>query len=157
MPEQDVVLKTVEPLVGLATRDTVQGPEGISAFMTDIWETIMGQGLQVAGPPITQYHDPDFNIDRVDISLTIPVMGSLDRVLETGAGRKIEKGSVPGGEVATIVHVGAYETLHESYQALGKWFAEHDRVGEGPAQEIYLSDPNEPGPNITEIRMRVAK
>ena len=157
MPTQDVVLKTVEGVSGLGTRDTVSGPDGISAFMSDVFGTIMGAGLGVAGPPITQYHDPEFSLERVDLSVVVPVGNATDRVLETPAGRKLERSSVPGGEVAAIVHVGPYDTLHEAYQALGTWIGEHGYTGVGPPQEIYLSDPNQPGPNVTEIRMPVTR
>lgn len=156
MPDKDIVLKTVETVAGLGTRDTVAGPAGISAFMGDVFGTIMSSGLQVAGPPITQYHDAEFDIENVDLSLVVPVAGSLDLIVETEAGRKLEKASVPGGEFASIVHVGPYETIHEAYQALGNWFAEHERTGDGPMQELYLNDPSQPGPNVTEIRMRLA-
>jgi DNA-binding transcriptional MerR regulator len=165
MSEQDVVLKTVEPVVGLGTRDTVSGPAGIQEFMADVFGALAAGGLPVAGPPITRYHDSEFDIERIDLSIVVPVAGPVDRVVGTPAGRTLERATVPGGNVAAVVHVGPYETIHEAYQALGTWFGEHGHTGGGPVQEIYLNDPNQeiylndpnqPGPNVTEIRMPVA-
>jgi effector-binding domain-containing protein len=45
--------------------------------------------------------------------------------------------STPGGEVATAVHIGAYDQLGKAHEAIRQWAAEHNRTFAGPNWEIY--------------------
>jgi AraC family transcriptional regulator len=111
----------------------------------------------LAGPPVVVYHDPEFTLESVDIEMVCPVAPGVKGPLATPAGRTLEPCTVAGGEVAVIVHVGPYETLGESYQALAEWIGQHGYRMSGPPREIYLSSPTDPGPPVTEIRMPVGK
>ena len=47
MPTQEIVLKTVDTVLGLGTRDTVGGTNGISEFIGDVFAGVMGAAANV--------------------------------------------------------------------------------------------------------------
>lgn len=48
---------------------------------------------------------------------------------------------MPGGEFATVMHVGPYEQLGLAYHALYAWAQEHGHEARGLVREIYVNDP----------------
>jgi effector-binding domain-containing protein len=63
-----------------------------------------------------------------------------------GKGR-IKSGTLPGGEVVSTVHVGAYDHLPDAGAALAAWAEAHGRAATGPNWELYVTDPGvEPDP-----------
>ena len=48
---------------------------------------------------------------------------------------------LPGGSVASTVHVGPYDAMVPGYQAVLSWIAAHDGEVVGDAWEVYLSHP----------------
>ena len=157
MPEQEVVVKQVPEVRGLGMREKVAGPAGIGVFFRDGFAGLGMAGAALAGPPVAVYHDPEFSAESVDIEWVYPVPPGVKGPVTTPAGRTLEPRTVPGGEAAVIVHVGPYETLGESYQALADWIGQHGYRMSGPPREIYLSSPTDPGPPVTEIRFPVGK
>jgi effector-binding domain-containing protein len=65
----------------------------------------------------------------------------VDGPLEHGEGR-VEAVELPGGEVAVAIHVGPYERLAETYEAVQRWVAEQGRTAGAPMWEVYLDDPD---------------
>jgi effector-binding domain-containing protein len=59
---------------------------------------------------------------------------------------RIEAESLPGGEAATVLHVGPYDQVGEAYEALAAWLAGKGRQQEGQPWEVYLSMPDEVPP-----------
>jgi effector-binding domain-containing protein len=59
---------------------------------------------------------------------------------------RIEAASLPGGDVATVMHVGAYDQVGEAYQAVTAWLQEQGRAIVGAPWEVYLSMPDEVPP-----------
>lgn len=157
MPEQEVVVKAAEAMHGLGVREKVAGPPGIAELFGDGFAGLGMAGVALAGPPVTVYHDPEFSPESIDVELVYPVTPGAKAPVATPGGRTLEARTVPGGEVAVLIHVGPYETLGESYQALANWIGEHGYRVSGPPREIYLSSPMDPGPPVTEIRMPVEK
>lgn len=153
MPEHEIVTKDVAAVVGVGCRDRLS-IAGIGEFIGDVMGGVMMNGLAPSGPPMIVYHDPEFDPESVDATFVVPTAGEPGGA--TPAGRTLEAASVPGGEMAVVVHVGPYETIGEAYQALGAWFAAEGRTGAGPACEVYLTKPDDPGDPVTEIRMAVA-
>ncbi len=155
MPEQEVIVKHVEPVRGFGIRERVPGTQGISQLIGDVFAGVMEQGLEFTGAPVTVYHDPEFTSESIDVEIVCPVAERSSPV-RTPAGRVLEERALPGGDAAVIVHVGPYDTIGESYQALATWVGEHGFRIAGPPHEIYLTGPDEPGPPVTEIRIPVA-
>jgi len=157
MPEQEVVVKRVEAIHGLGMREKVAGPPGIGQLIGDGFAGLGAAGVAIAGPLAAVYHNPEFFPESVDMELIFPVPPGRKGPVVTPAGHTLEPRTIPGGEAAVIVHVGPYETVAESYQALAGWIGEHGYRVSGPPCELYLSSPMDPGPPVTEVRMPVEK
>ncbi|MFH1330544.1 MAG: MerR family transcriptional regulator [Actinomycetota bacterium] len=157
MPEQEVVVKSVPDVRGLGMREKVAGSAGIGELIGDGFAGLGMAGAMIAGVPVAVSHDPEFFPESIDVERVYPVPSGVKGPVSTPAGRILEPRLVPGGEVAVIVHVGPYEAVGESYQALADWIGQHGYRVSGPCRELYLSSPMEPGQAVTEIRMPVEK
>lgn len=99
------------------------------------------QHIQLAGPPFAMYHG--MPTDVVDVEAGFPVAAPLPQSGDGG----VTAGSLPGGQALQAMHIGPYETLPETYEAvMAKMRA--DGLTPGDAMwEYYLSDPAaEPDP-----------
>ena len=64
----------------------------------------------------------------------------------TGDG-EVAAGELGGGEAAVGMHVGPYDTLHETYSAMQAWIVSQGRRPSSSMWEVYLTDPEqEPDP-----------
>jgi len=98
-------------------------------------------GGQMAGAPFGRYHR--FGPDVVDVEIGIPVAAWPAGVaaLEDCPAGEIGTSELPGGEAATLTHVGSYDDLKGSYDALHEWIHDQGRDdGAGP-WESYVDDP----------------
>jgi effector-binding domain-containing protein len=60
---------------------------------------------------------------------------------------EVRSSSLPGGMVATTMHIGSYDQMEPGYEALSAWVKERGQELAGDAWEVYLSDPAaEPDP-----------
>jgi AraC family transcriptional regulator len=50
---------------------------------------------------------------------------------------------LPGGRVAAAIHLGPYEGLPETYDALAEWISRQGYEREGAPWEVYITDPGE--------------
>jgi effector-binding domain-containing protein len=90
-------------------------------------------GEIVAGPPFARY----LSFGR---EITFETGCPIRRAFPTSG--RIELGRLPAGEVATVIHVGPYERLSATYDALNGWVAAQGRSPAGPMWEVYLTDPD---------------
>lgn len=58
----------------------------------------------------------------------------------------VAPGEIPGGEYATITHVGSYDSLGASWEALGAWIKEQGRTAGQTVFEVYTDDPTDADP-----------
>ena len=96
---------------------------------------VQSSEAEPAGPPFCRYlsmggEEWEF---ECGMAVTRPVEGR-DR---------FEAAELPGGDAVTTTHVGPYDTLGQSWDALGAWLAEQGKVGGGAPWELYLTDPGE--------------
>jgi effector-binding domain-containing protein len=127
--------------VGRAVRD------GMGVLM----ETLARAGVTRSGPPFLVTHGAMDDPAGLDLELGVPVDGTF-----AGEGEVIE-GVLPGGTVASTIHVGSDRSIGQAYGALTSWIAEQGREIAGAPVEIYVSDPDETPPEElrTEIRFPV--
>ena len=107
--------------------------ETLGEMLPEVWKYIRRQGVYPTGPPFALYHG--FDEDAVDIEGGMPVETTLP-----GEGRVVS-GQIPGGPVASTVHIGPYEKLVEAYDALHIWLREQGKEIAGARWESYLTDP----------------
>ncbi len=117
-------------------------PEGISEALGgafgEVAESMEQAGVGLAGPPFTRY----FSFGpAIEAEAGFPVMRPAPDI------GRVHPGQLPGGRVASIVHIGPYDTLEATYGVLMARLGELGHVPTGPMWEIYWSDPDaEPDP-----------
>ncbi|HEY6564499.1 MAG TPA: GyrI-like domain-containing protein, partial [Pirellulaceae bacterium] len=86
-----------------------------------------------AGPPFARFHQVDQERFRVDAGFPVPtpIEGDGD----------VQAMMLPGGRVATTLHVGPYDAMEPAYRAVAEWITAHHATADGDAWEIYFSDP----------------
>jgi AraC family transcriptional regulator len=118
-------------------------PDAISAAMGEgfgaVFAAIGRAGATPAGPVFARYFS--FGPDAVDFEcgavVTAPFSGDGD----------VQPGELGGSEAALGMHVGPYDTLHETYSALQAWMTAQGRRPASSMWEVYLTDPQqEPDP-----------
>jgi effector-binding domain-containing protein len=95
-------------------------------------------GVTLAGPPFARYLAVE---PRVRAEIGFPVLRPSPHV------GRVFPGTLPGGRVASVVHVGPFDRLQQTYAVLFRWLAELGLQPTGPVWEVYWSDPEaEPDP-----------
>src|SRR6185295_3578534 len=91
-----------------------------------VWSVIRTQQVKGAGRHIALYWD-----DKINLEVGV----ELD-TLFAGHGEVVSS-ATPAGAVATAVHFGPYDGLHEAHAAIRQWCANHAYTLAGPNWEIY--------------------
>ena len=113
----------------------------------ETWRVAGEQGLDVVGPPFGFY--PRMPSDTVEVVVGLPVAGPV-----TAQG-DVTGFELPGGRVATGMHVGAYDDLAKTYGQLAEWAAAEGLSLADCMWESYLSDPDaEPDPTTWQTLIR---
>src|SRR5437867_2691805 len=91
-----------------------------------VWGVVRAQKIAGAGRHVALYWDDQINLE-VGVELDTPFAGHGEVV----------GSATPAGTVATAVHFGPYDRLHEVHQAIREWCANHDYALAGPNWEFY--------------------
>jgi effector-binding domain-containing protein len=138
-----VAVQTRAPEWGLAicTRaNVIDIPPVMGQAFSETWAAAERLGLRALMPfaryfafeaPATEFEPP-----QVEFEAGFLVDGPVDH----GEGR-VAPVQLPGGEVAAATHVGPYQLLSQTYEAMQRWIAEQGRTASGPMWEVYLDDP----------------
>lgn len=158
MPEQDVVIKRIEPVYVLYLRQIAPTPNSVGDILGECFGAMMPQGTMPVAPPMTIFYDEGFVPVNMDVAVAFPVEASVKREVALSGGRALKPQTLP--EMATaacIIHHGNYDTLGQSYAALGAWIEGNGYRVAGHPREIYLTAPEEGKLPITEIQFPVEK
>jgi effector-binding domain-containing protein len=99
-------------------------------------------GATIVGPPFARYHRVGGG-GNFEIEAGFPVDREIDR---TG---DVFSSVLPAGAVATTFHIGPYDAMEPTYEALFEWVRAHDAEPAGDPWEVYLTDPSaEPDPTM---------
>jgi effector-binding domain-containing protein len=102
-------------------------------------------GEQPVGPPFVAYFNED--MADLDIEIGFPVARELP-----GRGG-VQPSEIPGGKVATCLHVGPYGEIEPAYEALTEFVAESGHEATGICYEVYLNDPQETPPEALQTQI----
>jgi effector-binding domain-containing protein len=91
-----------------------------------VWSVVRAQKIVGAGRHVALYFDDKINLE-VGVELDSPFAGYGEVV----------GSATPAGTVATTVHFGPYDQLHQAHKAICQWCANHDYTLAGPNWEIY--------------------
>jgi effector-binding domain-containing protein len=122
--------REAQPTVHVRTTVPVtelMGAQG--AALAAIHAFLSERGVAPAGAPYVRYHT--FGGDETDVEVGVPVAAPVS------ADGRVTAGTLPAGAVAVLVHMGAHDTLGESYERLSAFVKESDREPAGTGWESY--------------------
>lgn len=158
MPHQDVVLKSIEPQHVVSIREIIPTPTYVGKLLNEGFGALGRLGIQPANAPQTIYHDEEFNPAHIDVEVVIPVAKSVTQDIVLTDGRKFVVCDLPAiASVASVIHIGSYEGLSDTYQALGKWVETNGYRLVGTAREIYLKPAGVNDEPIVEVQWPIEK
>jgi effector-binding domain-containing protein len=117
----------------------------MGSLFGEIMGTLQSTGGSPAGMPFSRYHhmgDTD-----VDLECGIPVSSAIET-----SGR-VNECELPAGKVATVTHVGPYDQLRTSWDAIMGWVQSEGLTLNGAPWEVYVDDPTKVAP--TELRTEI--
>lgn len=145
----EVTKKTIEEVPFLFMRKQTK-PDGIAdalaSMLVPVFHYATENGFPFAGPPTARY--ASFGPGLITLEAGMPLAGPAE------AKDDIMLGSLFGGEVASTIHKGPYDTLNLGHEAVQEWIMANDAEPAGPPWEVYITDPGEvpdPAEWLTEI------
>jgi DNA-binding transcriptional MerR regulator len=121
----------------LAVRGRVTEDE-FAAFLGSAFGRLRGLvarlGVTPTGPPGGLYPPTVVDDGADDVEAYIPVASPVSLPDDRDG---VVLGEVPAATVAVAVHVGAYETIDDTYRALGAWVARHAVPTDERVREVY--------------------
>jgi len=154
----EVKVKRIEPRT--VAYIGVKGPfSRIGETMGRLYHLVMGRGYAVAGMPLGVYFNSPQEVPEEELlwEIQFPVGGEVAPGGPDDDGLGVKR--VEPYEVAATVHKGPYSELSKVYQDLVPWIMENGYEIAGPAEEVYMNDPQSvPKEEIlTEVRFVVRK
>ena len=123
-----------QPMVGI--RVTAKMTE-LGQIMGPLFGEVVGHiqrsGHHPAGMPFAIYHGMDGG--EVDVECGIPVASPVE------SDGRIKAGELPAGTVATVIHMGPYEALRDTWAALTGWMSSQGLAPAAAPWEVYVTDP----------------
>ena len=135
--DYDITEKELAPQLALTHRTPVTMEtmgDRIGAAFGALVEHAAKTGATWAGPPFILY--PEDCEGEFEIAVCMPVVPGA------GGGDEVTLEEVPGGTVASTVHVGPYNQVGQAYVALQKWMTDN---GRRPAGNDARDLPQRPG------------
>jgi effector-binding domain-containing protein len=118
----------------------------IQGDLREIYKYLARSNVAPAGEPFVIYHSRP----TITAGWQIEVCAPISRDLAAPPGWTVRE--VPGGSVATTLHVGPYEGLGLAYEEIERFIRTHELDVAGPPREIYMSEP-EVSPSETKTRI----
>lgn len=147
----DLQEQHVAMVCGRITMDRIA--DFLGGAFAEVMAAASAQGLHPSGPPFARYRfvgeqgaPPVAGGGPVelDIEAGFPLSGTV-----TATGR-VEPSTLPGGHVATTMHVGSYADLGAAYDATQQFLTDEGYEVAGAPWECYLD-----GPEVAEPRTEV--
>ena len=107
----------------------------LGVMLPAVRAAIADQGIDPVAPPFLRY------VAMYENALTFEAGCALAAPFITTPA--VRSADLPGGEVATLWHVGPYEDLGASHDRLDAWLARHGRQTGGERWEVYWTDPGD--------------
>lgn len=141
MPDFEIVTRPEQPTAVVHEKVLMKElPQFFARAYGQVSGAMQAQGLTPSGPPFALYFG--MPTDTVEVEAGFPVSGALKT--ESAA---VHAGRLPGGKCVHGLHLGPYETMGKTYDALWQWAGEQHLTPHTQMWESYLSDPKaEPDP-----------
>jgi effector-binding domain-containing protein len=131
----DIAIRT-DPAMKLAAVRRKVAIVGVGAAwrpaLDQVWAFLRkNPGLRTDGHNVFLYHHPERRELPMDVDFGVEVVRGFEPEEEVHAAE------TPAGEVAVAVHVGPYERMKETHDAIHEWRAANNRAFAGKSWEIY--------------------
>ncbi len=141
VPEQHIAaMRFKVPMTAIA--------EAMGLGFAKVHDAIAAAGLTPAGAPLARYHS--FGGPIIEFECAIPTATPF-----AGDGEgEVQASILGGGEAAVGTHIGSYDGIGATWEAISAWVAAQGREVGGPGWESYLTDPSEqpdPAKWVTEV------
>jgi effector-binding domain-containing protein len=145
LPDIKIIEIEEQPMLSIRETTSMQSiPEEMGKIFSETLAFMQAKVIAPVGPPFAIWHD--MKDGMVDMECGFPV-ASLAEV----EGR-IRSSKLPGGKVATAIHIGPYDKLGEAYSAIESWIKDKEYQTAGKTWESYLTEPDvEPSKIRTKI------
>lgn len=157
MPDNEVVLKQVEPQHVLSLREVVADGSGVPMLLMMVYEQMMQREIASVNTPMTIFHDPEFKQTDLDVEIAIPVAKTVKESIPLEAGRTIQVYELPAVTAASLIYEGDYDQFDSPYAAIGRWIENNGYKIAGSPRELYHRPPSEEQPALTEIQYPVER
>jgi DNA-binding transcriptional MerR regulator len=130
----DVILRDVESELVATYREVAANDDRIQQ-MFDMVETYVAQFDQARAdrPPFTIYYDDEYREREIDAEVAVPLQHPIPE------GESIRVRETPWlAQMACVVHLGAYSTIYQAYNALLGWIETNNYQMVGPIREVYI-------------------
>jgi DNA-binding transcriptional MerR regulator len=155
MSKYDVIVKKVDSFMVASVRGVVPTPPEQGTLWDQLEGHLAAQDVRPKGPCLSLYHDDEYKEQDWDIEVCEPIDAELPET-ENVRVRELP----PIKLMASTVHHGPFATLDQAYEVLMKWIDENGYQISGPAREVYLQSPQDPGDQhdpstVTEVQFPV--
>jgi len=147
-------LVQLAPQPALAIREKLsfaEIPGKMPGIFDEIYRSITKHNITIVGAPFAFYHSWDDKETEMEVGFPV-APGSA------GEGR-IRPTTLPGGRVVTGTHIGPYDKLVDSYNAMTAWMKERGYEPAKSMWETYMTDPDvekDQAKHVTEMFWPVA-
>jgi effector-binding domain-containing protein len=107
-------------------------PDFFARAFAALSATMEAQRVHPTGPPFALYHG--MPTDTVDVEAGFPVSATVAAV------NGVRAGILPACRAVQAMHVGSYDTLGATYQAVKQWMHDKKLKASHDMWEYYLSD-----------------
>ena len=151
MPDYEVVIKTVDPVLVASSQEAIPDYETIGPAMGRLYNGVAAHIVkhkgQFAGPGITVWHE------NLKAEACLPIKKTIPE------GDDVKVHELPGDQMACLVHHGGFEGFPGAYQAGVQWIEANGYEITRPNREVYLQfrPDGDPKDYVTEIQFPVAK
>lgn len=127
--------------LGIRKRSAAQAlPEVIPQTCMAIMQQLGQNGHQAIEDAFVAYYNMDMQNLDIEIGFT------TNKELPLPGQGNIQRGSIPGGKTASVLHVGPYDGLGAAHDTLHRWMAEKGYESASGYYELYLNDPQKTPP-----------
>jgi DNA-binding transcriptional MerR regulator len=154
MPKYEVLLKQVEPSLVASMRSLIPMGEDMGQHYGTIIAYLDQHHVQHSHPAMLLLHSRyEWYDDRmmIDIETTVPLSTALP------SNEQISTRTLPGGLMASTIHIGDDLSIGQAYAALYHWMKDNGYQIIDPPRLVRLqrSEHMEPGQYVTEIQLPV--
>jgi DNA-binding transcriptional MerR regulator len=158
MPEQEVIVKRIEPTYVYYLRQIAPIPDAVGEILGEGFMAMQQAGIMPIAPPMAIFYDEEFLPANMDVAIALPVDASVKGETPLPGGRSLTAQTLPEiPTAACIIHHGDYDSFEQSYAALARWMEDHGYRVAGHPREVYLAAPEEGKLPVTEIQFPVEK